>query len=233
MAERDASVAPANDLQRRRIARRSKVESRLGRDIGMTPAIEHNPGDIAFGVESCTAQHLLQLPANLQLKICVTGAEQNSTGLAGLAIDRHARLRETHVEGQHGRFRRVERYRHAIDLHRLAHIHKESEAVKPMGGSYTQRGEGLPIVHRHVGNEDRSVMKPGVRSGIRRRQVAHDAAGDPATCCHNHSLCAHQGTNPRRRDWRRASQPPSSGIANGAGRKPSLATSRRVQRLRS
>ncbi len=103
MAESDAAIGFANDFQGRRVVRGTEVEAWLGRNIRMPPPIEDDPRDIPPGVESCTPEQHLQLPADLSLEIAKRGAEQLAAGRRGLRADRHPGLGESYVHRQHGR----------------------------------------------------------------------------------------------------------------------------------
>src|ERR1700732_4168728 len=67
VTECDPSKARANNLERRRLVRRTKIEPRLRRNIGMTPAVDDDARDVAPGIEPRIAQHLLQLFLYLSL----------------------------------------------------------------------------------------------------------------------------------------------------------------------
>src|SRR5258707_12214861 len=92
VAKRDAPVTFSNNFQRRRTTGRSEIKPGLRCDISVAPAIEHDPGDVASGIESGIAQHLLQLFANLQFEIRVGCREQSAAGGAAFRMVRNPGL---------------------------------------------------------------------------------------------------------------------------------------------
>ena len=81
VTKRNSPMAFANDLERRRIGRSSKIEPRLRRNVGMAPAVDDDARDVMPCVEPGIAEHLLQLFANLQFEIRVACREQPGAGI--------------------------------------------------------------------------------------------------------------------------------------------------------
>src|SRR2546430_17322419 len=77
MRERDpAEGGVAERITGCRLAIGSEEEARLRIDEGVTPAIEHNAGNIAFGIEAGTAKHFRHLLANFAFIVAKGRREQ-------------------------------------------------------------------------------------------------------------------------------------------------------------
>src|SRR5258708_35207511 len=163
VAKRDAPVTFSNNFQRRRTTGRSEIKPGLRSDISVAPAIEHDRGDVASGVEPGIAQHLLQLFANLQFEIRVGCREQSAAGGAGLGIDRNAGWGKSDIEGEHRRLGGVERHWDTVDLHGLTNVAKETETIEPVCGRNAELRKRRPIAHRHDGEQYRPLSKPTIR----------------------------------------------------------------------
>ena len=69
----------------------------------MTPAIENDPGDVAPRIEAARREHVRQLLAERTLVLRERLAQQLGASSAPLLANGEARLREQHLDRQHGR----------------------------------------------------------------------------------------------------------------------------------
>ena len=67
---------PSQNFPGRRLSLLAKEESRSRTEIGVTPAVEDDSGNVAAGIESRTREHLAELLPKLALLLAKGGGDQ-------------------------------------------------------------------------------------------------------------------------------------------------------------
>ena len=189
VAEGDAPVAFAYRLARRRRAVTAEIKPGLRRDIGMSPAVQDDGGDIALGVKPGHAEQFLHLFAHLDFNIPVTVGEQLVAAHNGLRLQRQALAEIRNVECQHRRFGRVQGVCFAVDQHLFAQVRVPAEAAEPLGRGNAQAFHELPVAHGHVDRQDGRVVELLVGLFVGFGQITQYVLVDPAAAGHDHAPC--------------------------------------------
>src|SRR5437016_5322231 len=100
------------------LAIQSEEKTGLRINESVTKTVEHDPGDVALGIEAGGSKHVGHLLAYLPFVIGERGGKQFRSTQLTLRASRKARLGEIDEEGEHGRQIRAHRWR--IDTKRRA-----------------------------------------------------------------------------------------------------------------
>src|ERR1700722_5356768 len=144
---------------RRRAPRRPKKEPDRGREVGMSPAIENDTGDIALCIKSGRAEHFRHLLANLTFEIDIRGREQLRPAKRPLDRGVLAWVQERNVEGEDnravgGQWRWILRKPHVS-----THADMPAKASKPAGGGKPELVEKAPVPNRDISGQDGPIAE--------------------------------------------------------------------------
>src|SRR6266702_2545864 len=117
MRERKASQRLSQYIARRRLAILGKIEAWPRVDVGVTPTVEYDPGNVPTRIEARTAEHFYHLKANLTFIFPVCRAQHSSAGNWPLLRQWEAQFVEWHIEGQQIGFIRIQRRSIVADVH--------------------------------------------------------------------------------------------------------------------
>src|SRR5438105_15439119 len=141
------------------LAIQSEEKTGLRINESVTKTVEHDPGDVALGIEAGGSKHVGHLLAYLPFVIGERGGKQFRSTQLTLRASRKARLGEIDEEGEHGRQIRAHRWR--IDTKRRAfpHVDITAEALEPLGAGDAQVVEEAPVANGDVRRQDRKSTR--------------------------------------------------------------------------
>ena len=131
MADCDSADRLAYDVGWRRITIRPKDESGPRVDVGVSPAVEDDTGDIFDRIETARGEHGSHLLSNLSLVISEGRSQHLCTPGNALFFARQTRFEYRCIKSQHNGFIGVQRLRFFTDKHRSADIAGEAESSGP------------------------------------------------------------------------------------------------------
>ena len=131
MREHECAEWAAEHIAWRGLAIAAGVEAWAGRDVGVSPAIEDDAGDIALGVESARAEHLHHLLEDRGLVVAVRRAEEARAGDLALFRQWETVLVERDIEREDVGLVGVERRAVVADVHVGADVGGEAEPAAP------------------------------------------------------------------------------------------------------
>src|SRR5882757_7400930 len=119
----------------------------------MTPAIEHDGCDIALGIESMRAEQARHLPSYTHLEFRIGSCEKARACRSALYGGGQAGNGQPHIERQHCRPIRMQRYIVPLAQHVLSQVAAVTEAIRviePTARRDVKLVEEAPLPQCHV-----------------------------------------------------------------------------------
>src|SRR5579862_921080 len=131
---------------RRRITILAIKETGPDVGIGVPPAVENDPGNVAPGIETRVTEELHHLLSDLCLKLPIARCKELRPRDLALSFKGQSALRERNIECEQRRQIRIVRRPVVSNVHRCANIAGEAKSPAPCTGRVPESVEETPVI---------------------------------------------------------------------------------------
>ena len=168
-----------------------KEEPGLRTEIGMSPAIQDNAGDVAPRVEAAAREHIAELLTDLALVIFERCSQQLCAAALPLLFGGSARVGVQNFQGEHDRRVWTDGWIFNARQRQLANVHVVAQAFKPTTTAHSQLVQKPPVSHRNVHHHAGGAVKLRIGLALGLREILHNVLGRPTTARHDSGARLH------------------------------------------